>query len=39
MISTKPYAKHIIEPYFALDITHSDAADIEQVIQGNKTLS
>jgi hypothetical protein len=36
MISKKPYAKHIIKPYFALDTNHSDAADVEQVIQYNK---
>jgi hypothetical protein len=39
MISTKPYAKHIIEPYFAIDTNHSDAVDVEQVIQCNKDLS
>lgn len=31
MIATKPYAKHIIEPYFTVDTQHPDAADVEQV--------
>ena len=31
MISMKHYAKHIIEPYFALDTNHTDALDFEQV--------
>lgn len=31
MISTKHYARHIIEPYFALETNHPDTIDFEQV--------
>ena len=31
MISTKHYAKHLIEPYFSLETNHPDATDFEQV--------
>lgn len=31
MISTKAYAKHVVEPYFTIDTNHSDAFDFEQV--------
>ena len=31
MISSKHYAKHIIEPYFALETIHSDSTDLDQV--------
>ncbi|CAF1470691.1 unnamed protein product [Adineta ricciae] len=33
MIATKPYAKHVIEPYFTVDTLRSDAADVEQIEQ------
>lgn len=32
MISTKPYSKHVIEPYFTIDTNQSDTFDFEQVI-------
>lgn len=31
MIASKPYAKHIIEPYFAIDTVHPDVEDFQQV--------
>jgi len=31
MISTKPYSKHVIQPYFTIDTNHPDAVDIERV--------
>jgi hypothetical protein len=33
MISTKPYSKHIIEPYFTIDTNHPDGVDFEQVFK------
>lgn len=38
MISTKHYAQHIIEPYFALDTNHLDVVDVEQVCSCAWTL-
>lgn len=31
MISTKPYAKHVADRYFAIDTHRPDAVDYEQV--------
>jgi hypothetical protein len=33
MISTKPYAKHVIEPYFTIDTNCPDAVDVEKVFR------
>jgi hypothetical protein len=33
MISTKPYCKHVIEPYFAIDTLHPEIIDFEQVFE------
>ncbi|CAF4392980.1 unnamed protein product, partial [Adineta steineri] len=33
MISTKPYCKHVIEPYFTVDTHHPDTTDYEQIDQ------
>ncbi|CAM4871739.1 unnamed protein product [Rotaria socialis] len=33
MISTKPYCKHIVEPYFTIDTQYPDTVDHEQIEQ------
>ncbi|CAF0968340.1 unnamed protein product [Adineta steineri] len=33
MISTKPYCKHVVEPYFTVDTHHPDTTDYEQIDQ------
>jgi hypothetical protein len=38
MVSTKPYYKHVIEPYFAIDTHRPDAADLEQVLKSKKKI-
>jgi hypothetical protein len=39
MVSTKPYYKHVIEPYFAIDTHRPDAADLEQVLKSKKNIN
>ena len=38
LISTKPYYKHVIKPFFTIDTQHPDAVDFEQVFQGMKYM-
>ncbi|UJR31332.1 hypothetical protein I4U23_018830 [Adineta vaga] len=38
MIATKPYFKHVIEPYFTIDTLRPDAADIEQIDHLKQTI-
>jgi hypothetical protein len=38
LISTKPYYKHVIKPFFTIDTQHPDAVDFEQVFQEMKYM-
>jgi hypothetical protein len=38
MISTKPYYKHVIKPFFTIDTQHPDAVDFEQVFRAKKNM-
>jgi len=38
MISTKPYSKHVVGPYFTIDTNQPDAFDLEQVNKSNKNI-
>lgn len=31
MIATKPYCRHVVEPYITIDTLHPDTVDYEQV--------
>lgn len=36
MISTKSYAKHVVDTYFSIDTKNSDSFDNEQVLMKRK---